>query len=108
MIFILYTIIQEMLTRNAKRKIESSLPKNALLDNIDIETGLYKVEIDFDDASAQWKANKKSIGNGSYKYICQKQLSTNRICRKDAYHGSTFCRRHKNEICTPIAIADMV
>jgi len=30
----------------------------------------YEVEIDFDGASEAWKANKKSIGNGSYKYIC--------------------------------------
>jgi len=30
----------------------------------------YEVNIDFDGASAAWKANKKSIGNGQYKYIC--------------------------------------
>jgi hypothetical protein len=29
---------------------------------------LYLVEIDFDAASAAWKANKVSIGNGEYKY----------------------------------------
>jgi hypothetical protein len=32
----------------------------------------YEVNIDFDEASSAWKANKKSIGNGQYKYICQK------------------------------------
>ena len=32
--------------------------------------GKYEVNIDFDGASAAWKANKKSIGNGQYKYIC--------------------------------------
>jgi hypothetical protein len=32
--------------------------------------GKYEVSIDFDGASAAWKANKKSIGNGQYKYIC--------------------------------------
>ena len=30
---------------------------------------LYEVDIDFDDASEAWRANKKSIGNGQYKYI---------------------------------------
>ena len=30
---------------------------------------LYEVDIDFDDASKAWRANKKSIGNGQYKYI---------------------------------------
>jgi hypothetical protein len=29
----------------------------------------YEVNIDFDEASAAWKANKKSLGNGCYKYI---------------------------------------
>jgi len=29
----------------------------------------YEVNIDFDGASKAWKANKKSIGNGQYKYI---------------------------------------
>jgi hypothetical protein len=32
--------------------------------------GKYEVNIDFDGASNAWKANKKSIGNGQYKYIC--------------------------------------
>ena len=31
---------------------------------------LYKVEIDFDESSLAWKANKKYVGNGTYKYIC--------------------------------------
>ena len=29
----------------------------------------YAVNIDFDEASNAWKANKRSIGNGSYRYI---------------------------------------
>ena len=32
----------------------------------------YEVNIDFDEASNFWKQNKKSIGNGQYKYICPK------------------------------------
>jgi hypothetical protein len=34
---------------------------------------LYLVEIDFDAASAAWKANKISIGNGEYKYKPEKK-----------------------------------
>ena len=30
----------------------------------------FEVNIDFDDATKKWRSNKKSIGNGSYKYIC--------------------------------------
>jgi hypothetical protein len=33
------------------------------------EPMLYEVNIDFDEASREWKKNKKSIGNGEYKYI---------------------------------------
>ena len=28
--------------------------------------------IDFDEASKAWKQNKVSVGNGCYKYLCQK------------------------------------
>lgn len=34
---------------------------------------LYEVDIDFDDASKAWRANKKSIGNGQYVYIREKK-----------------------------------
>jgi hypothetical protein len=29
----------------------------------------YDVDIDFDEASEAWRANKKSIGNGMFKYV---------------------------------------
>jgi hypothetical protein len=33
-----------------------------------IHQNLYEVDIDFDLASAAWRANKRSIGDGSFKY----------------------------------------
>lgn len=36
---------------------------------------LYEVDIDFDDASKAWRANKKSIGNGQYVYIREKKAN---------------------------------
>ena len=33
------------------------------------DEGMYSVNIDFDEASAAWKKNKKSIGNGCYTYV---------------------------------------
>jgi len=50
---------------------------------------LYNVNIDFDDASAAWKLNKKSIGNGCYKYICIK-------CGNSCYNVLSYCWRHRN------------
>jgi len=33
-----------------------------------IQKPVYEVDIDFDEASEAWRANKTSIGNGEYKY----------------------------------------
>jgi hypothetical protein len=34
----------------------------------EIHQNLYEVDIDFDSASAAWRANKRSMGDGSFKY----------------------------------------
>lgn len=61
---------------------------------------LYEVNIDFDDASLAWKSNKKSIGNGSYKYICT-AISTsanyaNSKCGRSCYKELLYCWQHRN------------
>jgi hypothetical protein len=53
----------------------------------------YEINIDFDEASAAWKANKKSIGNGSYKYICIIKTGSN-SCRREAMKGCNVCKTH--------------
>ena len=55
---------------------------------------LFKVEIDFDDASKAWLANKKSIGNGCYKYTCIKITKTGKKCKNDSLRGCEKCRFH--------------
>ena len=55
---------------------------------------LYEVIIDFDEASRAWHANKKSIGNGHYKYICT--LEKNGIkCGKSCYKDLSYCWIHR-------------
>ena len=58
----------------------------------------YEVNIDFDEASNVWKYNKKSIGNGSYKYICTQltKSGTNKgkKCGKTCYNESEYCKLH--------------
>ena len=44
---------------------------------------------DFDEASKCWKANKQSIGNGSYKYVCTKTS-----CKNKCQPFSDFCKKH--------------
>lgn len=50
---------------------------------------LYEVHIDFDEASAAWKANKVSVGNGCYKYIekiCGVVMKNGKTCMREKCH----------------------
>lgn len=53
-----------------------------------------EVNIDFDEASAAWRANKKSTGNGCYKYVCEHRNKNNNKCRNNPVFGVNFCSRH--------------
>lgn len=55
---------------------------------------LFEVNINFDEASNLWKQNKKSIGNGTYKYVCCSQTKTGKKCNKTCNIGSDFCKIH--------------
>ena len=59
------------------------------------------VEIDFDEASSAWKANKVSKGNGTYGYKCEKLLRNGKPCAHIAVPslmgGADFCKRHKGK-----------
>jgi hypothetical protein len=57
-------------------------------------SALYEVNIDFDAASEAWKANKISIGNGSYRYICCKKGKNNKNCLAKCLPGEDYCRVH--------------
>uniref|UniRef100_A0A6C0HBY3 Uncharacterized protein n=1 Tax=viral metagenome TaxID=1070528 RepID=A0A6C0HBY3_9ZZZZ len=57
----------------------------------------YEVNIDFDEASAAWKANKKSKGNGTYRYVCQGITKTGKKCSREPFHGCDFCKWHQNQ-----------
>jgi hypothetical protein len=59
-----------------------------------IERAIFEVNIDFDDASATWKSNKKYIGNGSYKYVCAKKGINNKCCLLKCLPGEIYCKRH--------------
>lgn len=54
----------------------------------------YTVDIDFDDASSAWRANKKPIKNGCFKYLCcQKTLSGN-PCKRERLIIDIYCKQH--------------
>ena len=58
---------------------------------------LYKVNIDFDEASNAWRTNKKSIGNGTFKYICCGLTKTGNKCNRQPLENSEYCKIHKNK-----------
>lgn len=51
-------------------------------------------KVDFDEASAAWKLNKKSIGNGCYKYICVKVKKNGHQCKNDSLKNCEHCKFH--------------
>ena len=50
--------------------------------------------IDFDEASDCWRANKMSIGNGMFKYVCPFMKIDNTRCGRNVKKGCTSCRYH--------------
>jgi hypothetical protein len=62
---------------------------------------ILEVNIDFDDASNEWHKNKKSIGNGHYKYICSVITNKNPDiiiqCNKVCYKDKDKCWIHRNK-----------
>ena len=61
---------------------------------------IYDVNIDFDDASAAWRMNKKSTGGGCYKYICEAKTLLGNNCLREPILGCAYCKMH-NKSKTP-------
>lgn len=53
---------------------------------------------DFDKASECWKANKKSLGNGCYAYICGAGLKNGGVCQRSPSKCSDFCGLHSKKL----------
>ena len=49
---------------------------------------------DFDYASECWKSNKKYVGNGCYKYMCQGVTKKDKPCARTALNGESYCKMH--------------
>lgn len=64
------------------------------MNTIETMQPLYEVNIDFDEASKAWKSNKRSIGNGSYKYVCAKKGKNNKCCLSKCLPGEIYCKTH--------------
>jgi len=51
----------------------------------------YAVEIDFDEASRHWNANKKRLTNGCYQYVCGTPLANGLFCKRKMCKTSQLC-----------------
>ena len=57
----------------------------------------YEVNIDFNEASNAWLANKKRQSNATYTYICLGETKTGNKCNKSPLQNSNYCSCHKNK-----------
>jgi hypothetical protein len=58
---------------------------------------LYTVDIDFDEASEAWRANKKSMPNGMFKYICGCKTKSGSKCMRLPKTDHKYCATHIKE-----------
>lgn len=61
---------------------------------------IYDNVIDFGDASDAWRANKQSIGKGSYKYICCSTTKSGNSCKRESTNNSDYCKMHTKKLPT--------
>jgi len=56
---------------------------------------MYQVDIDFDDASKEWRKNKVAMENGTFRYRCA-HFSTKKqeFCKNRTFLKSPYCRFH--------------
>lgn len=87
-------IIQEKLTNQTDKEMPVNIQQNIL-------KNLLEVNIDFDEAINAWRSNKKSVGNGHYKYICQvitpDKNNKNKKCERVCYKGTNKCWNHRSK-----------
>lgn len=57
-------------------------------------SSLYEVIIDFNEASEAWKANKRSVGNGCYKYLCSYICKSGSLCKREPKQCKDYCSTH--------------
>jgi hypothetical protein len=64
-----------------------------------LSMNLYEVKINFDEASISWRANKKCIGHGQYKYICLEKTKSGNQCKRESLRSCDYCKAHSPQPC---------
>jgi hypothetical protein len=53
------------------------------------------IDIDFDEASSAWLANKKKLNNGCYQYVCGAPTLNGEFCKHKQHKNSIHCYLHQ-------------
>lgn len=85
-----------MQTRSKTRQMQQQQVQQG--EHFKLPTAPFEVDINFDEASQAWRANKKPVGNGCYKYICSKETKTGNQCKREALAGCEFCKIHRKTL----------
>jgi len=86
-----------MQTRSqTKLSLYKSLNKENVNPTSNMQNKELEVNINFDEASEAWRSNKKSKGNGTYRYICLAKTKAGKECSREPIICSDFCKIHKN------------
>jgi hypothetical protein len=88
-----------MQTRSQKKKAELEQSLAPPFSKVDFS----KVDIDFDEASKAWRENKKSIGNGSFKYICCADKNGKK-CGVKCMDREIYCRSHYKKFASKASL----
>lgn len=49
-----------------------------------------EINIDFDQASKEWRKNKKPYGDGAFKYVCGYMKSNGKPCQRPPQKGKSI------------------
>jgi hypothetical protein len=52
------------------------------------------LDINFDEASAAWKRNKKTLQNATYTYVCMQITKTGNHCSRKPLPNYDYCKTH--------------
>lgn len=81
-----------------KISLEIEMKRETIGKQLNLPNQLYTVDINFDEASDEWHANKKRVGH-NYVYICdQTVIKTGTKCGKVCYKDGLTCFIHKNRL----------
>ena len=65
-----------------KTRSKSKLEENSII----LQKIEYSTLFNFDEASLEWKKNKRKGKFGTHNYVCGKEMRNGRVCKKNENH----------------------